>query len=89
MSILCTRCGGTGFINLHQLDSYGHDVPDICDGESILQWMETHTDNDIAICDCCGDGDDWYGIPGEHYNSDDPIGSNGPYAYNGGMCECH
>ena len=45
--------------------------------------------HDIKICDCCGDGEGWYGIPGEHYNDEDPIGNYGPYAYNGGLCECH
>jgi len=24
--------------------------------------------HDVQVCDCCGDGDGWYGIPGEHYN---------------------
>jgi len=86
----CNRCDGTGFLNLHQIDGrYGMDVPDIGDYESIRQWMNTHTDNDVSICDCCGDGENWYGIPGEHYNDDDPMGDNGPYAYNGGRCECH
>jgi hypothetical protein len=41
------------------------------------------------VCDCCGDGEGWYGEPGQHYTSDDPVGHNGPYAYNGGLCECH
>lgn len=22
--------------------------------------------HDVSICDCCGDGDGWYGEPGEH-----------------------
>lgn len=35
------------------------------------------------------DGDGWYGEPGEHYGPDDPDGKDGPYAYNGGLCECH
>lgn len=46
-------------------------------------------EHDIQVCDCCGDGDSWYDIPGEHYNAEDPIGHRGPYAYNGGRCECH
>jgi len=86
----CNRCDGVGFLNMHQIDSgYGMDVPDTGDYESILQWIKSHTDNDVSVCDCCGDGDNWYGIPGEHYNADDPMGDDGPYAYNGGMCECH
>lgn len=46
--------------------------------------------HDVAVCDCCGDGkDNWYGIAGEHYNADDPAGPKGPYAGNGGLCQCH
>ena len=45
--------------------------------------------HDVAICDCCGDGDGWYGTPGEHYGADDPQGPGGPYASNGGLCKCH
>ncbi len=45
--------------------------------------------HDVVRCDCCGDGEVWYGFPGEHYNNEDPSGENGPYAYNGGLCECH
>lgn len=90
MSITCTRCEGTGFLNLHQIDeSYGMDVPDMSDENSILKWIETHDDHDVQVCDCCGDGAGWYGVPGEHYNSDDPPGPNGPYACNGGLCKCH
>jgi len=45
---------------------------------------------DLQVCDCCGNSvDAWHGIPGEHYNVEDPEGPNGPYAYNGGLCECH
>lgn len=45
--------------------------------------------NDIQVCDCCGDGESWYGVPGEHYNREDPRGPGGPYSYNGGLCECN
>jgi hypothetical protein len=45
--------------------------------------------HDIQVCNCCGDGDYWYGDPGKHYGSDDPMGQSGPYNYNGGLCECH
>jgi hypothetical protein len=49
----------------------------------------TDTQHDVCVCDCCGDGDGWYGVPGEHYNADDPRGPRGPYAENGGLCKCH
>lgn len=45
--------------------------------------------HDVAVCDCCGDGDGWYGEPGHHYGVDDPPGPSGPYASNGGLCCCH
>ena len=91
MSITCTRCDGTGFLNLDQIDPdvYGMDVCDCSDGEAILKWIATHDNHDVQVCDCCGDGEIWYGVPGEHYNAEDPQGSNGPYAYNGGLCCCH
>jgi hypothetical protein len=45
--------------------------------------------HDVVRCDCCGDGDGWFGTPGEHYNKEDPQGSHGPYASNGGLAQCH
>lgn len=45
--------------------------------------------HDVQICDCCSDGSEWHGTPGEHYGPDDPVGATGPYSYNGGLCECH
>lgn len=91
MALTCTRCGGTGFLNLHQIDPdiYGMDVPDCSDGDAILKWIATHGGHDVTVCDCCGDGETWHGVPGEHYNADDPAGPNGPYAGNGGLCHCH
>ena len=79
----CTRCDGTGFLNIEQ-------VPEaITNTDAILEWMRRTEDHDVRVCDCCGNGEDWYGMPGQHYASDDPAGPNGPYAYNGGLCECH
>ncbi len=107
MSINCTRCNGTGFLNVEQIPSdvfnAGH--------ESVLEWLSEKKSSaerlggcschinppcsfcvdqtDVSVCDCCGDGEGWYGEPGRHYSSEDPKGPSGPYAYNGGLCECH
>lgn len=82
----CTRCNGTGFLNVEQIPQMPTegDVPG-----QVLRWMESHKDHDVQICDCCGTGAYWYGEPGQHYGAMDPQGKNGPYAYNGGLCECN
>ena len=85
MALTCTRCEGSGFLNLEQ-------VPDfvVALGEqAILLWIDNNADHDVQVCDCCGDGTNWHGIAGQHYSSDDRRGPAGPYAYNGGLCECH
>lgn len=90
MSLPCTRCEGTGFLNLHQIPD--DDMNLIADDliAKVPVWMAAQTEpHDVQICDCCGNGEAWYGEPGAHYTSDDPSGSHGPYAYNGGLCECH
>jgi uncharacterized RmlC-like cupin family protein len=79
MTITCNRCEGTGWLNAHQVPL----------NAEIEEWALSHTDHDVVICDCCGDGDTWYGEKGRHYSTDDPDGRYGPYAYNGGLCECH
>ncbi len=81
----CTRCDGTGFLNLHQIpdsELYYLDSP-----EAIAEWMERNQDNDVQVCDCCGNGESHYGTPGEHDSRD--YGQSGPYAYNGGLPECY
>lgn len=84
--MVCTRCEGSGFLNTHQ-------IPDgLLDrgADAVFDWMAERTaPHDVQVCDCCGDGEGWYGTPGQHYESDDPPGHSGPYAYNGGLCECH
>jgi len=91
MSTVCTRCRNSGFLNIHQVIEDDWELA--ADTESgdprILEWIKQHPNSDVQVCDCCGDGEDWHGVPGEHYNGDDPPGPNGPYAYNGGLCECH
>lgn len=81
----CTRCHGTGFLNVHQLPCEMIDR----DVEAIERWIARNEDHDVCVCDCCGDGETWHGEPGKHYGSDDPRGPDGPYAHNGGLCECH
>ena len=85
------NCCEEGFKNLEQIDpeyiEYAERAPDF--QTAIGEWMDKNFLHDVCICDCCGDGDGWYGTPGQHYGPEDPIGDNGPYAYNGGLCECH
>ena len=87
MALTCTRCEGTGFLNYEQLPE---NIGERMEAWETKEWVNG-ADNagDATVCDCCGDGEDWHGEPGEHYNSDDPQGMNGLYAYNGGLAECH
>jgi len=88
MAIGCNVCEGTGFVNFPDDIDFSK-----MDNEEILEWIFKNEDEqycDFKVCGCCGNGEDaWYGEPGQHYSSLDPIGKNGPYAYNGGLCECH
>lgn len=86
----CTRCDGTGFLNLHQIPNDEIEAMHRDLATLVQKWIQQQTDpHDVQVCDCCGDGAGWYGTPGEHYTRDDPPGDRGPYAYNGGHCECH
>lgn len=88
--MICNVCEGTGFINLHQISETELNAIQPEFHDSVLKWMASNKEpHDVRICDCCGDGEAWHGEPGKHYGSDDPPGSNGPYAYNGGLCECN
>lgn len=63
--MICTRCAGEGFLNMHQL-------PDGVSGiEEVQKWILENNDHDVQICDCCGDGENWYGEPGQHYKGED------------------
>ena len=86
MPLTCTRCEGSGFLNLWQIP--GGDI-DVDNHDWVLKWIASNKDHDVAVCDCCGDGEEWYGTPGEHYGPDDPPGRQGPYDSNGGFCHCH
>jgi len=91
MSQTCTRCGNSGFLNLHQIiETDDWEMVALSDrgDQKILDWIDTHNNHDVQVCDCCGDGKIWYGLPGEHYNHNDPPG-DGPYEYNGGLAECN
>ena len=90
MGLHCTRCDGSGFLNIDQLPEKALEAYDDGDEQKILSWIATNEEHDVQVCDCCGDGEEgWYGEIGIHYNADDPRGPNGPYAYNGGLCECN
>jgi hypothetical protein len=80
--MICTRCEGTGFIDWDERC-------ELLSLEHSIKWILEHPDTDMRVCDCCGDGEHWYGEAGMHYGPDDPPGPYGPYDYNGGLCECH
>ena len=88
--MICNVCSGTGFKNLEQitegeLDAMGDNLL-----EAVPKWIAAQaTESDVCVCDCCGDGEGWYGEPGHHYGRGDPIGRGGPYASNGGLCKCN
>ena len=67
MSLSCTRCEGTGFLNLWQVDDETLDLFDeTVSVEIILEWIDFYQCHDVGVCDCCGDGEQWYGEPGRH-----------------------
>lgn len=83
----CNTCQGTGFLNLDQVDP---SIVAIFDqtGEHriILDWMKEETQpHDVKVCDCCGNGDNWYNVPGEHFTGED----KSVYAYNNFVPECN
>lgn len=87
----CTRCDGTGFLNTHQLP--GAFLESNKFHSAVIDWIAEQAAagvaHDVSACDCCGDGQQWYGEPGEHYSAADPRGPHGPYAKSGGVCDCH
>ena len=86
--MVCTRCDGTGFLNLEQVPQSVDEAALNSDDwyEAILSWANTDNNHDVSVCDCCGNGEEWYGEPGQHSELD--CGMDGPYAYNGGLPEC-
>lgn len=91
----CTRCDGTGFLNLDQV---GKETLSLFDAEGdvdvILKWIAERAQvqangcfcaatrppcsycesfHDVSVCDCCGNGEEWYGEPGRHDLSDTTV----------------
>ena len=85
----CTRCQGTGFLNLEQVpDEVLNPFNATGDVDLILAWIDEtaatrnrygcschinppcHTcveyTHDVQVCDCCGNGEHWHEMPGEH-----------------------
>jgi len=87
--VMCNCCEN-GFQNLEQVPETEIEAADISNDYHayIEKWIAANEEHDVCICGCCGNGEGWYGTPGEHYTKDDPPGHSGPYAYNGGLCEC-
>jgi len=71
-TMICTRCDGTGFLNLHQVDMNTLDrFYAEYDFRIIFDWMKDNL-SDVQLCDCCGDGEGWYYMPGLHHISEIP-----------------
>ena len=73
----CTRCDGTGFLNLHQVDDETLDCFEAKgDVQVIFDWINRNSCHDVGVCDCCGTGDTWHDEPGRHnpHNPNDPMG---------------
>lgn len=89
MSLICNRCEASGFLNLHQLEAGPRALlrlqveadPDLV--SVLIPWARLLAP-DVQVCDCCGNGRDWYCEPGEHWQGEDA----NVYAYNGGSPEC-
>jgi len=98
-TMICTRCDGTGFLNLEQVDEATvKEFEETGDHQIIFDWIKERDDemgdlegctchiappcsycilkHDVQVCDCCGDGCEWYGEPGKHdwNNPNDPKG---------------
>ena len=63
--MICTKCDGTGFLNYDLLP-----LTEEASCATVLAMIHTGDAPDVAICDCCGDGTGWYGVPGHHYEGD-------------------
>lgn len=55
MPLTCTRCDGTGFLNIDQVDDYHLKLFDASGNEGIiLDWIKENTNHGVQVCDCCG-----------------------------------
>jgi hypothetical protein len=69
--MICTRCDGTGLLNLDQVDDQTlRRFEATGDHQIILDWIASNRNHDVSVCDCCGDGEAWHGTPGEHHLED-------------------
>jgi hypothetical protein len=74
MSLNCTRCEGTGFINLHQVDEPTlQEFDRTGEVDVILKWIAANEQHDVSVCDCCGNCETWHGEPGRHSYSETVI----------------
>lgn len=68
--MLCTRCDGTGFINWDdRLPKHVYEL----EADKVLEYISNFfglEDTDMSVCDCCGNGESWYGEPGSHNPND-------------------
>ena len=95
----CTKCEGTGFLNLWQVgDSLVKEYEETRNVQLIFDWIEEQDSmlgdqegctchicppcgycvysHGVQVCDCCGNGENWYNKPGTHDwdNLEDPKG---------------
>ena len=86
----CTRCDGTGFLNLFQVgDDLLNKFWESGDEKIVLAWIKEHDRHEVSVCDCCGNGENWHGTRGEHYTTTHDCRGGVAYKYNGGLAECH
>ena len=45
----CTRCRGTGFLNVEQIE----DGVDTGDKDAVFAWAKEHPESGVAVCDLC------------------------------------
>jgi hypothetical protein len=66
----CTRCQGSGFLNLQQMPDRDMALLGAAEDwhQAVLGWIASEKDHDVSVCDCCGDGENWHGMPGEHHD---------------------